>query len=139
MAKKKKLSEADAAYLRQQALLEGRVPVPEGTLPGQIDLLDGSVAGFAPAAAPVDPKEYPELSQIPDRCTKCDRVMTLNSGWSPMKPEEDRRIQCGQCGEIIVVPEGAYATLALALRNRFHNVDRYVVPLTRIKKQKGAG
>lgn len=136
---KKKLSPADAAYLRQEELLAGRVPVPEGTLPGQIDMLDGSVAGFAPVTEQQVAREYVKLDAIPERCTKCDKLMTINSGWTPMKPEDAHRIQCGSCGEIIVVPKGSYDTLALALRWTFGKVDRYVAPVVREKKSRGAG
>lgn len=139
MPKKKKLSPADAAFLRQQALLDGRVPVPEGTLPGQIDLLDGSVAGFAPAAEQEAGVQHVAYPHIPERCTKCDKLMTINSGWTPMKPEEERRIQCGSCGEIIVVPRGAYDTLHLAIAARFGRRDIYIPKVARVKKQRGAG
>ncbi|MEP6990086.1 MAG: hypothetical protein ABJA80_04080 [bacterium] len=136
---KKRLSPADAAFLRQQALLDGRVPVPEGTLPGQLNLLDDSVAGFAPAAEQAAPSIAVAYPSIPTHCTQCEKIMTINSGWTPLKPESERRIQCGSCGEIIVVPRGAYDTLHLAIAARFGKRDTYVLKLARVKKQRGAG
>lgn len=144
---------ADAAARRNEEALSGIRPVPEGVLPGQIDMLDGSIAGSTehvgmglvaahaivdnlPAPPSKGPVAYPH---IPTECTRCGRTMSVASGWTALKPPEDRKLQCGQCGEIIVVPRGAYDTLALALRRHFAAIDRYVPPVTPEKKTRGAG
>lgn len=144
---------ADAAYLKNLEQMAGRVPVPEGTLAGQIDLIDGSIAGSTEhvplgtlgALVVIDNLPQPPRGEpvawphIPETCTRCARPMSIESGWTPLKPREDRKIQCGQCAEIIVVPQGAYDTLALAISRRFANRDRYIPKLTKEKKSRGAG
>ena len=141
MAKSKKKL-ADEAALRNEELLSGRVPVPEGVLPGQMNLLDDSVAGVSDERTVVRSLDsHVAWPLIPDTCTKCSKSMSIESGWTPLKPEEERKIQCGACGEIIVVPRGAYDTLAMALRARFSrsDVQKFKVGSDRGKKTRGAG
>jgi ribosomal protein S27E len=147
MAKKKKLSAADAAYFKNLEQLEGRAPLHDGALPGQIDMLTGEIAGSTErvpvgAFVPETPKVHEHVAwpRIPVHCPGCDKIMSIESGWTPLKPREDRKIQCGVCGHIIIVPQGPYDTLALALRARFGGADLAPVKVDKSgKKTRGAG
>jgi hypothetical protein len=101
------------APARTERVLAGQL-----TIEGAIEEGEGSGV-----LAPRPNDGFAHWPSIPPHCPECKRFMTIESGWTPLKPEELRRLQCGACSNIIVVPRGSYDTLALALRSRFAAID----------------
>lgn len=155
--RKSKRQLADEAYLRSMEALDGRAPVPAGTLPGQIDLVDGAVAGTDDRGADAI------LDGIPEQCPRCQRAQTLALGWTCatrycvgcLRPERDhphfecatfeppsaQYVQCGNCGMQVAVRRGAWETLRLALTARFGASDRAPIPKHNLRgdRPRGAG
>lgn len=141
-ARKKKLSAADAAYLRMQDAAEGRAPLPPGVLPGQLNLLDDSVAGECRIVDPALPREYTKLDCVPRTCPSCAIGMLDGSGgrWSPMTfNAKHPTLQCANCALIIEVPVDAWERVLRARHAALSASDRLPLKKVRAPRQRGAG
>lgn len=124
---------ADEAYLRMNTQV-GR----DGALPGQIDAIDGTVAG-ARADLPT-----PVIDEVPSTCPYCSKAMTMQSGWSLIAGANALVgvIMCGDCGTPLTISRSNYETLRLAIRAHFDAIKAKNAPLpkaARAKRDRGAG
>jgi hypothetical protein len=127
---KSKRQIADEAYLRVMA-----TPLPDGTLPGQIDALSGEMAGVS--RFPADP----EWGSVPPECPGCGRKQTAQRGWTAMSAVAGRAltIQCGGCGKVVPVADSVHERVRQIARAEFAGSDRPPAKVDRGARQRGAG
>ncbi len=79
------------------------------------------------------------VATVPRDCPHCERVLTLQHGWTISRIDD--RLLCNYCGGAVIVPEGEVAILRrkhLDLRAEL-DARNAKLPPKRVKKTRGAG